>query len=102
MAALTKQNFSEMQPEELCLFGMPSTQTAVEKTYFQHVRPISQITGNLPVEFNVNSTSSLDYVDMKNSRLFVKLKVIRADGKLLDEADNVGPVNLLLHPFGVR
>ena len=96
MAALTKQNFSEMQPEELCLFGMPSTQTAVEKTYFQHVRPISQITGNSPVEFNVNSTSSLDYVDMKNSRLFVKLKVIRADGKLLDEADNVGPVNLLL------
>ena len=29
-----QQNFSEMQSEELCLFGMPSTQTAVEKLTF--------------------------------------------------------------------
>lgn len=96
MSALTKENFTETQPDELCLFGMPSTQTAVEKTYFQYVRPISQISGNSPVEFNVNASSSLDYVDMKGSRLYVKLKVIHADGSPLEANAKVGPCNLFL------
>jgi len=96
MSLLTNENFSELQPEELCLFGMPSTQTGVEKIYFQHVRPISQLSGNSPVEFNVNSSNSLDYVDMKNSRLYVKLRVQHADGTPLAENEKVAPTNLLL------
>ena len=96
MSVLTKENFTELQPEELCLFDVPGTQTGVEKAYFQHIRPISQISSNSNVEFNVNAGSSLDYVDLKNSRLYVKLKVLHADGTSLAENEKVGPINLLL------
>ena len=96
MSVLTKENFTELQPEQLCLFNVPGTQTGVEKVYFQQVRPISQISNNSNVEFNVNSGNSLDYIDLKSSRLYVKLKVIHADGTPLVENEKVGPVNLLL------
>ncbi|XP_071176609.1 uncharacterized protein F54H12.2-like [Mytilus edulis] len=38
----------------------------------------------------------MDYIDLKRSKLYVKLKVKKANGEDLQDGDTVGPVNLFL------
>ncbi|VDH98011.1 Hypothetical predicted protein [Mytilus galloprovincialis] len=38
----------------------------------------------------------MDYIDLKRSKLYVKLKVKKANGEDLQDGDTVGPVNLIL------
>ena len=88
--------FSETQPEELNLFTLPPTQTAVERTYIQEVRPISQLSENSPIDFHLSGANGLEYVDLKNSTLFVKCKIKKTDGTSLTKDENCVPVNLFL------
>ncbi|XP_056003497.1 uncharacterized protein F54H12.2-like [Ostrea edulis] len=95
MSILSNEMFKEAMPSQLSLFDLPPTQTAVENIYFQDVRPISQISDSSPIEFQLSAQNGMDYVDLKRSRLYVKLKVTNGEKALASE-DIVGPVNLLL------
>ena len=86
----------ESMPRELSLFTLPPTQTAVQDAYYQEVRPISQISGDVPIEFHIQSSNGLDYLDLKGTELYVKLKFTKSDGSNLAAEDKVGPVNNLL------
>lgn len=95
MSILSHETFREAMPSQLSLFDEPPTQTAVENTYFQDVRPIFQISESSPIEFQLSAQNGMDYIDLKRSRIYVKLKVMNGDSALGEE-DIVGPVNLLL------
>lgn len=95
MSILSSESFREAMPSQLSLFDLPPTQTAVENIYFQDVRPISQISDSSPIEFQVSAQNGMDYIDLKRSRLYVKLKVMNGD-TVLEDGDVIGPVNLLL------
>ena len=85
--------------EECCisnleLFDVPPTQTAVDKSYDVEFLPMSAIRESGVVEFYVPASSE-DYIDLKNSKLYIKAKVVRED--LTDiGARVVAPVNNLL------
>ena len=53
------------------------------------------MTSDGPFVFRINGQNSLDYLDLKNSQLYVKLKVEKSDGTAL-VAKKVGPANLFL------
>ncbi|XP_071097974.1 uncharacterized protein F54H12.2-like [Haliotis cracherodii] len=95
MALLNDKEFEELVPETLNLFTLPPYQTSVQKHYFVNVRPMSQINDSTPLEFHV-SNSGGDYVDLKRTRLHLKVKVTQTDGTALAEDENVAPVNLFL------
>ncbi|XP_041351267.1 uncharacterized protein F54H12.2-like [Gigantopelta aegis] len=95
MSLLTDKDFVEGLPSALDLFTMPPYQTSVFQHYYVDCRPISQITDSSPVEFQIANSGS-DYVDLKRSRLHVKLKVSHSDGTVLDKDEHVGPVNLFM------
>lgn len=82
-------------PRELLLFHLPVTQTAVTRTYYVDCRPVSQISETRPVEFHIAGTG--DYLDLKNSLLYVKARIVKADGTALIAGEKVGPVNNFLH-----
>ena len=50
----------------------------------------------MPLEFRISAANTLDYLHLGGSRLYVKLKVTKADGNSLDASSKVGPVNLFL------
>ena len=85
----------ETVPKELCLFSKLPFQTAVLKKYFVDTHPISNI-GTGPIEFHISGQSA-DYIDLDNSRLYVKLRIVKADGTHLTSADKVGFINAPLH-----
>ena len=95
MSILSPETFREAMPSQLSLFDTPPTQTAVENIYFQEVRPISQISDSSPIEFQLSAQNGMDYIDLKRTRIYVKLKVMNGE-KALESSDVIGPVNLLL------
>lgn len=98
MAALNEEFFSEWQPKDLDLFGLYPTQTAVEKIFYQQIRPINQLTPFSPVEFVVAGNNGLQYVDLKKTYLSLKIKIVHGDtGANLLADEFVGPVNLIVH-----
>lgn len=96
MSVFNTENFHEGMPSELALFDLPPTQVAVNDVYLQEIRPISQISGDSPIEFRISGQNSMDYLDLKGSQLYVKLRVLRANGNKLEAAEKIGPANLFL------
>ena len=93
-----EENFEEGLVSELELFDLPSTQTSVNEIYYEEIRPLSAVSGDAPFEFRVNGQNSTDYLDLKNSQLYVRLKLQKPDGTALGKVtvDKVGPANLFL------
>ena len=98
MSMFNEEEFEEGLVSELDLFDLPGTQTSVNEIYYEEIRPLSAISGDGPYEFCINGQNSTDYLDMKNSQLYVRLKVQKADGSNLGvkTVDKVGPANLFL------
>jgi len=81
---------------DLALFKAPELETATKKLEWITVRPINQLTEGAAIEFNIAGTS-LTYVDLKNLLLYVKLKIVKADGTKLSSGAPVGLTNNALH-----
>ena len=81
---------------ELALFHPGATEKAVTEIIWINYRPSTQINNSGPLEFVISGTSS-DYVLLSKTRLHVKVKIKKADGDDVTDADNVALVNLSLH-----
>jgi hypothetical protein len=94
--AFIHQDSCECTKSELDLFSTPPTQVSVDNGTFVEYHPISSLADRTPIEFEVSSSGE-DYIDFVNSYQYVRAKITKADGKKLEAADNVGPVNNFLH-----
>lgn len=92
---MAAEQFQDAQPSSLDLFSLPPTQTAIEKIYYQEVRPISQISGNSPIEFIILGQNGMEYVDLSQCKLYIKARIVHSNGSHLSPIEYVGPVKLL-------
>jgi hypothetical protein len=98
MSKLDSQTFSEASLPQLEIFNMPPTQTSVERIYYQDFRPVSQLnasSSDTPIEFAIGAAGG-DYTDLSRTRLYVRGKIVNADGSDLAADKKVGPVQQLL------
>ncbi|XP_062621650.1 uncharacterized protein F54H12.2-like [Saccostrea cucullata] len=96
MSFLSSENQEIAQPMELSLFASPSNQVAVEKVYYTEARPISNISASdTPIEIVVSGAGA-EYIDLRKSKLYVKARIIKADGQALAAAEKTGIINLPL------
>ncbi len=104
---------SDMMPNKnLILFEVPPTNFGVDRIHWTEYRTSAPLTEEGPVEFAI-SGSGKQYIDLHNTRLYIKAKIVKPNGDPLPKpfkvagagatADNfnpehnVGPVNLWLH-----
>ena len=80
MSAPSTENFHEGIIKELTLFDLPPTEVSVSDAYYEEIRPLSQVSGEAPIEFRVSGQNSMDYIDLKSTQVCVKLRVRKADG----------------------
>jgi len=85
---------------ELDLFGVPPTQNSVEYDICSEHRPISTLTHDSVIEFNIQ-TSNDEYIKLSETELYLKLRInltkaLNADPDAKDW-DKVSVVNNLLH-----
>jgi hypothetical protein len=86
----------ECAKSELDLFSIRATQTGVDSGMYVDYHPVSSITGGAPIEFDVNATG-MEYLDLTNSLLHVRAKIVKTNGEDLEAASTVGPLNNFLH-----
>ncbi|GIY37614.1 uncharacterized protein CDAR_125911 [Caerostris darwini] len=77
----------ECVKSELELFHLPATQTAIEDGHWVEFHPLSNVFDGGPVEFHI-SGSGEEYVDLSQTQLYVKAKIVKADGKPLEKMKN--------------
>ena len=74
---------------ELDLFTQRQDNTNLTDGYYSPHRPISVLTGNAPVDFYVPNDVAGGYLDLFNSMLYIKCKIINADRSALTGAPTV-------------
>lgn len=86
----------ECVKSELELFSLNPTQTVIESGLWVQFHPLSNVFDGGPVEFHIASSGE-EYLDLNQTQLYVKVKIVKADGGSIDKDVQIGPVNLFLH-----
>ena len=81
---------------ELDLFSVPPTQTSIENGNWIEYHPLNTVGDGSPIEFDINGTGE-DYIDLANTMLLVRAKIIRPNGTNIANDTPVGPANLWIH-----
>ncbi|GFX50567.1 uncharacterized protein F54H12.2 [Trichonephila clavipes] len=91
-----RKHSPECVKSELELFNLPGTQTVIQDGQWKQFHPLSNVFDNAPVEFHI-SGSAEDYIDLSQTQLYVKAKIVKVDNTPITKDDTIGPVNLFLH-----
>ena len=94
--AFVHEQSCECLKSELDLFSVPPTQTSVENGNWIEHHPLTTVGDDSPIEFEINGNGE-DYMDLANTMLYVRAKIVRMDGTNIADDTPVGPVNLFLH-----
>jgi hypothetical protein len=94
--AFFHESSCECTKTELDLFAVPPTQTSIETGVFCDYHPLTSIGDGGPIEFEVSGTGE-NYIDLSNTYLYIKAKVIKLDGTNIADDAAVGPTNNFLH-----
>jgi len=82
------------------IFGIPGTQTTVERGITTEYRPIASLDGSSTIEFQV-PTSADEYVRLEDTQLYLRVKVTATSSSPVASVEKplkkVSPVNYLLH-----
>jgi hypothetical protein len=85
---------------ELDIFGVPPTQTSIERTYTTEHRPIAALDSSASIQFEIH-TGIDEYIQFRDTELYLRLKIKlhKANAQAIVESDwdKVSPVNYLLH-----
>ncbi|GFY36188.1 uncharacterized protein TNCV_4845601 [Trichonephila clavipes] len=89
MAFILKDS-PECVKSELELFNLPGTQTVIQDGQWKQFHPLSNVFDNAPVEFHI-SGSAEDYIDLSQTQLYVKAKIVKVDNTPITKDDTIGP-----------
>ena len=94
--AFIHDDVCECIANSLDLFAIPPTQRSVEHGKYFDYHPVNMLAEGSPIEFEIPGAGE-ECLDLCNSMLYVRLKVVKPNGANLADADKVGLVNALLH-----
>lgn len=78
MSFLNGNNKEIGQPSELAIFASAPNQVAVEKITYTEERPISSLINDSTSLEIVISGAGNDYIDLRKSRLYVKMHILKS------------------------
>ncbi len=82
---------------EFDLWAPRPTQGSVVTNRCETYSPVASISDGGPVEFRITNADTDTYLDLTNTLLYVRAKIVKGDGTALTEDDEVAPTNLWLH-----
>ena len=79
----------------LALFQKPFVETSVEEIQYIDFSPRNTVSEGSIIEFVIPGTSA-EYIDLRRTRLKLKVRIVSSDGKPITSDMQVGLVNLSL------
>lgn len=80
MSVFNEEHFKEGLVSDLSFFYLPTTKTSVTDVYYDENRSLLQTCTDGPFEFRISGQNAMGYLDLKNSQIYVRLNVRKADG----------------------
>ena len=77
------------------LFSPSFVQKDIQQGVFEDIYPISKLDDNGPIEF-VTDNATEKFLDLANSYIKLKVKIVKNDGSNLDDENVVVPINYLI------
>lgn len=97
MQAYIHEKSTNVALPKLDLFGVPPTQTQIEKTIVTEHRPITSFDGSPTIQFELQTLID-EYLDLEKLVIYFKVKLNKMTTiKDAKEWDMIAPVNYLLH-----
>jgi hypothetical protein len=96
MASLVHPRSVDSVKSELDIFEPPATQTSLDKAVWHECPPVSQPVGHSPVQFHISGSGD-DYIDLMNTLLYVRVRIVDKHGAAVKPSDKAAPVNNLMH-----
>ena len=93
--ALMYSDSPEGLSSTLMIFDLPATEMGINKIQDVEYRPISQISNNSPIEYNIPPSGSF-YKDLRRMTQKIKFQILKDDGSVIDDNDKVGCINQIL------
>ena len=92
---IEKNNTSDLECtlSDSDLFTPAFAQSDIEHGYFEDIFPITKLDDSAPIEFLLENTTD-KFLDLANTYLKLKLKIVKGDGSDTAETDNV--INYIL------
>ena len=79
----------------LCIFDKPGVLSDIQRSYVVDYYPINTLSStNAPIEF-VIPESTEDYIDVSNTTLYVRFKILQEDGTPVDQTNDIVAINNL-------
>jgi len=80
------------------MFTLPLTQTSISESKYVDILPVAPITGNdnASITFAIQPEAGF-YLHANKSKIYVKYRVQKKNGKALTDTDLVGMNSLMLH-----
>jgi hypothetical protein len=96
MEILTFPGLKNTYGPEVDLFTLPPTSIAVVDPDYQKIFPMNVVKGNTkPIRFRILGSDA--FLDLKDSFVYIKAKILKKDGSQLLATDQIAPGNLFLH-----
>ena len=96
MSLVTNKHSCSCSKSETELFSVPPTQTDILSSQFLEFKPLNAVTTEGPLEFTVPGSPD-SYVDLAQTQLYLKVKIVAPNGDDLPAGTLCGPTNLFLH-----
>ncbi len=84
----------ECKNSSLCIFDKPGVLTDIQRSYVANYFPVNTLSSTGPLEFQIPGTRE-DYIDLSSTALYVRFKIVREDGKPLDQSTDIVAFNNL-------
>lgn len=82
---------------EVEIFSIPPTDTTCDYSMYEEFQPVVNVQDSTSkIEFKIPGNGH-HYLDLSDSFLYLKLKVVKRDGGNLEETSAMGTVNLFMH-----
>ena len=94
---LLHQNSAETVDSGLDIFTVPPTQTSIESGGYVEYFPLATLDRSTNIEFNVLNKSGSEYLDLSNTYLSVRAKIVKGNGEAITAAAKCAPVNNWIH-----
>lgn len=91
MAMAMHQDSCLCVDNSLDFFAVPPTDVVSRSSFYSKVYPIGNVSQGGPIEYNTKSNKA-DFIDLTQTFLALKLKILKADGTPPDPADGDGVI----------
>ena len=82
---------------EISLFEARPMQMVMDKAQWVDIHPLNNVkNSDGPIIFNVSGSPD-HYLDLNDTQLYIRCKLVKADGNDFGDADNIAPINNIIH-----